>query len=78
MLVKVCVEQRLQSEHGITHGTLIDHPERQKKSVLKKALGVHSNVRDSIYKKKKGWENCSQQAVTQQMLSYVLHEAIKH
>lgn len=31
VLVKVCVEQGLQSEDGITHGTLIYHPERQKK-----------------------------------------------
>lgn len=44
VLVKVRVEQGLQSEHGITHGALIDHPERQKKTVFKKALGVHYKV----------------------------------
>lgn len=27
MLVKVCVEQGLQSEHGITHGAFVDQPE---------------------------------------------------
>lgn len=32
VLIEVCVEQGLQSEHGVTHGTLVDHPERQKKS----------------------------------------------
>ena len=36
VLVKVCVEQGLQSEHGITHGTLVDHPERDKKALIKK------------------------------------------
>lgn len=30
MLVKVCVEQGLQSEHGVTHGTFVDHPERER------------------------------------------------
>lgn len=30
MLVKMGVEQGLQSEHGVTHGTLIDQPERHK------------------------------------------------
>lgn len=29
VLVKVRVEQGLQCEHGITHGTLEDHPERK-------------------------------------------------
>lgn len=36
VLVEVRVEQGLQSEHGITHGTLIDHPVRQNKSSSKK------------------------------------------
>lgn len=31
MLVKVCIEQGLQSEHSIAHGTFVDHPERKKK-----------------------------------------------
>lgn len=30
VLVKVCVEQGLQSEHGVTHGTFVDHPERER------------------------------------------------
>lgn len=29
MLVEVRAEQRLQREHGVTHGTLVDHPVRQ-------------------------------------------------
>lgn len=31
MLVEVCVEQGLQSKYGITHGALVDQPEREKK-----------------------------------------------
>lgn len=43
MLVKVCVEQGLQSEHGITHGALMDHPKRQKgKKNLLKVTGSSS------------------------------------
>lgn len=40
MLVKVRVEQGLQCEHGITHRTLIDHPDREKtgKKNLRKTL----------------------------------------
>ena len=40
MLVEVRVEQGLQCEHGITHRTLIDHPDRKKseKKNLRKTL----------------------------------------
>ena len=34
VLVEVRVEQGLQSEHRVTHGALIDHPERQKNQTL--------------------------------------------
>lgn len=34
VLVKVREEQRLKSEHGVTHGALIDQPERQKNSLF--------------------------------------------
>lgn len=41
MLVEVRVEEGLQSEHCITHGALIDHPERQKKSVLENHINLY-------------------------------------
>lgn len=47
VLVEVCAEQGLQSEHGVTHGTLIYHPERQKKKLTLK-LGSLQNIRDLI------------------------------
>lgn len=31
MLVEVRAEQGLQREHGVTHGTLVDHPAKQKR-----------------------------------------------
>lgn len=36
VLVKVCVEQGLQSEHGVTHGTFVDHPERKREKSPKR------------------------------------------
>lgn len=31
MLVEVRAEQRLQREHGVAHGALVDHPARRQK-----------------------------------------------
>lgn len=42
MLVEVRVEQRLLGEHRVTHGTLVDHPERERES--EKELPIEQTV----------------------------------